>query len=120
MTPSTDHRTDRPFVRRPFFMPYMDTSQAEYFYSRLRAGITTEALPERRLQRIDFVHDGIPYSACVGDEDFRGKGPVLAIYGPSDLGNLYFIVTRDAGLTNWDPFWVGETEVRRVEAFLED
>lgn len=91
-------------------MPYMDADDAEYFYNKLREKITHEAVPDRRLRRIDYVHDGVPHSACVGDEDFRGTGPVLAIYGSSDRRNLYFVVTRDAGLANWDPFWVGETQ----------
>ncbi len=42
----------------------------------------------------------------------------MAIYGPSSLRNLYYVVTLNRGVYGEDPIMVGSDEFNRIYEFL--
>jgi hypothetical protein len=77
-------------------------------------------VPEARIQRLDYTHEGRKLRTEVGQQEPRGEGTVMAIYGPSSLRNLYYVVTLNRGMYAADPIMIGSNEVNRVYEFVVD
>lgn len=110
-----------PYTPRTFFLPgSTEPEVAEAIYLGTSKNLHGETVPERRIQRIDYVHDGRRYRAEVGQQDQRGQGTVMAIFGPSSPRNLYYVTTLERGVLRGEPIMVGSDEVRQVFEFLAD
>lgn len=121
MTDSDQYLLSRPFSPRPFFVPDApDDEAAEIIYVGAATNFYGEPLPETRIQRIDYIHEGRTLRAEVGQPEPRGEGTVRAIYGPSSLRNLYYVVTLNRGMYAGDPIMVGFNEVIRAYGFLTE
>ncbi|WP_395405747.1 hypothetical protein ACHMXB_22555 (plasmid) [Arthrobacter sp. UC242_113] len=121
MTYNDAYSLSRPFTPRSFFMPgTQDEETAEIIYSGAAKNLHGESVPAARIQRLDYTHEGRKLRAEVGQPESRGEGPVMAIYGPSSLRNLYYVVTLNRGMYAADPIMVGSNEVNRVYEFLVD
>jgi hypothetical protein len=111
----------RPFTPQPFFIPgAQDEETAEIIYSGAARNLYGETVPPARIQRLDYTHKGRKLRAEVGQPEPHGEGTVMAIYGPSSLRNLYYVVTLKRGMYASDPIMIGSDEVNRVYKFLAD
>jgi hypothetical protein len=104
-----------------FFLPHSDNdAQAEEVYGQIKANITKEtlndAITERRIHSIRFVHDGVSYSATVGETFDRLGEPVIALFE----GSLYYLCTANRGVLRGGPYFIGREEVRSITDFDRD
>ncbi|MEV7134884.1 hypothetical protein AB0N24_18560 [Arthrobacter sp. NPDC093128] len=121
MTHNDTYLLSRPFTPRPFFIPgSLDEEAAEIIYGGAAKNLHGEAVPAARIQRLDYPHEGRTLRAEVGQPEPRGEGIVMAIYGPSSLRNLYYVVTLNRGMFAADPIMIGCDDVERVYEFLAD
>lgn len=121
MTHNDEYDTSRPFKPRTFFIPGTDDAEmAEAIYEGTRKNLLGESVPERRIQRLDYEHDGRKFRAEVGEQDQRGEGTIMAIFGPSSPRNLYYVTTLNRAVFRGEPIMVGADEVRKVYEFLDD
>ncbi|NHW48687.1 hypothetical protein HAV21_17615 [Paenarthrobacter sp. MSM-2-10-13] len=119
MTRQDEAFLNSPFIPRTFFIPGTEAPEAaEAIYIGTSKNLHGETVPARRIQRLDYVHNGIMYRAEVGQQDQRGEGMVLAIFGPSSLRNLYYVTTYNRGVVRGAPIMVGAGEVSDVYEFL--
>lgn len=119
MTNNDEYLLSRPFTPRPFFLPGIDEAEdAEGIYAATAKNLYGETVPERRIQRLDYEHNGQKLRAEVGEPDPGGEGVVMAIFGPSSPRNLYYVTTLNRGVLRGDPIMVGADEVRKVYEFL--
>jgi hypothetical protein len=118
MTDNDEYLLSRTFTPRPFFIPGApDEEAAEIIYAGAAKNLHGEAVPAARIQRLDYTHEGRTLLAEVGQQEPRGEGTVMAVYGPSALRNLYYVVTLSRGMYGEDPIMVGSNEVSRVYEF---
>ncbi|WP_404593565.1 hypothetical protein [Paenarthrobacter histidinolovorans] len=121
MTHNDQYLLSKPFTPRPFFIPGApDQEAAEIIYEGAAKNLHGETVPAARIQRLDYTHERRTLRAEVGQPEPRGEGIVMAIYGPSSLRNLYYVVTLNRGMYAADPIMVGLDEVNRVHAFLAE
>ncbi|MFD0044729.1 hypothetical protein ACFVGV_06015 [Pseudarthrobacter scleromae] len=121
MTNNDEYDMSRPFTPRPFFIPEVDEAEmAESIYESTRKNLLGESVPDRRIQRLDYEHNGQKFRAEVGEQDQGGEGTVMAIFGPSSPRNLYYVTTLDRGMLRGIPIMVGAGEVRKVYEFLDE
>lgn len=119
MTHNDAYLLSGPFTPQPFLIPGApDAEAAEIIYAGAAKNLHGEAVPAARIQRLDYTHKGRTLSAEVGQPEPRGEGIVMAIYGPSSLRNLYYVVTLNRGMYGADPIMVGSDEVNGVYEFL--
>ncbi len=110
-----------PFTPRTFFLPgSTEPDVVEAIYLATSKNLHGEAVPSRRIQRLDYLHGGRRFRAEVGEQDQRGQGTVMAIFGPSSSRNLYYVTTLERGVVRGDPILVGSDEVLQVFEFLDD
>lgn len=121
MTHNDQFDMSRPFTPRTFFIPEVDEAEmAESIYAGTRKNLLGESVPDRRIQRLDYEHNGQQFRAEVGEQDQRGEGTVMAIFGPSSPRNLYYVTTLERGVLRGIPIMIGADEVRKVYEFLDD
>lgn len=121
MTDNDEYLMSRPFTPRAFFMPGIDEAEAaEGIYSATAKNLYGETVAERRIQRLDYEHNGQRYRAEVGEPDQRGEGVVMAIFGPSSPRNLYYVATLNRGVLRGGAIMIGAGEVRKVYEFLPE
>lgn len=121
MTNNDAYLLSRPFTPQPFFIPGAgDKEAAEVIYSGAAKNLHGETVPAVRIHRLDYTHKGRKLRAEVGQLEPHGEGTVMAIYGPSSLRNLYYVLTLNRGMYASDPIMIGSDEVNRVYKFLAD
>ena len=102
-----------------FFLPAADDEQAaEQNYAVIRQFVVEQlgALDDRRVFRLDYVHDGQDRFAQVG-EPWNGNGElVIAIFKRLNYG-LYLVCTPNRGVVRGGPILVGEHDVNSSRDF---
>lgn len=121
MAHEDDAFLNSPFIPRTFFVPgTKNPGAAEEIYMGTSKNLHGETVPSRRIQRLDYVHDGRTYRAEVGQQDQGGEGLVLAIFGPSSPRNVYYVTTYNRGVARGEPIMVGGGAVLGVYEFLTE
>ncbi len=105
-----------------FFVPHARNAQdAQQVYDATKAfakqtiGATASS---RKIQRIDYIHKGMRYTAEVGQVEPRTGEEVLVILetDPS-AGRPYLVCTANHGVVRGDPVMVGNTEAQSITDF---
>lgn len=107
------------FTRRTFFMPEMEGSAAEDIFRTLHHEIVGRPPTNSRIQRLKYIRDGQARIAEVGDAHHRGEKYVMALFGPCQERDDYYIVTIRRGFL--DPsgaMFVHAGEVHGADYFL--
>jgi hypothetical protein len=73
--------------------------------------------PER-IYKLDFAHEGRPYTATVGEVFPRLREPVVAILFDTTK-KCYLICTANRGVARGEPYLTGHEEMRNIEYFEE-
>jgi hypothetical protein len=100
-----------------FFVPHAkDDEEAARVYAAIKefaAETTGWAIGDRRIFRIEYVHEGGRYVAEVGREEDRGHETCFAILDST----TYLVCTLNRGLLRGAPLRVGKNEVLRLHDF---
>ena len=75
-----------------------------------------DVVEDRRIFRLDYIHDGQEYVAEVGTDDPRTGEPILLIF-EATAPNLYYVCTPTRGVLRNYPILVGKSEVTSAHDF---
>ena len=99
-----------------FFIPAAETdAEADVILESIAKFIQVQ-LPERRIYKLTFMHNGVEYSVEVGQPApnyFQADGPVIAILGDDPL----CICLPERGVIRGSPIYVGRLSVKAIEYF---
>lgn len=103
-----------------FFLPGA-TSEAEIerVYVEIKNHMARELdadISPRRIQSLEYFHNGKSHSDVVGKEESGGLGIVVAIFFDTSR-SLYLVCTPDRGVIGGFPILVGEHDVRAFVDF---
>lgn len=102
-----------------FFVPAAESEAEADIVLESIAKFIDVPLPERRIFRLAFSHNGQDYEVEVGKpapEYFRAAGPVVAILGENPL----CICLAERGVIRGTPIYVNPRSVRAIEYFDYD
>jgi len=92
-----------------FFIPFVkDSEEAEDIYSAIKKHAKDcygWTIKERRIYRMNFEHDGMKYTAVVGEPTAFNGEVVIAILEST----TYLVCTQNSGVLSGNPIMVGPT-----------
>ena len=100
-----------------FFVPYAENDAQSWRVLDAACKFNSVPVPRRKIQSIEYVHDGMSLTAQVGERMDRLYGEkdhvVLVILG----GDPYLVCLANRGVLRGKPIPVGNQAVRNVEYF---
>ncbi|MGX1199326.1 hypothetical protein [Parvibaculum sp. MBR-TMA-1.3b-4.2] len=102
-----------------FFIPAAQSDAEADVVLEAIAKFNSLPLPERRIFRLSFKHNGVRYDVEVGQpapDYFRAGGPVVAILGNDPI----CVCLADRGVLRGSPIYVGKNSVLSMEYFEYD
>jgi hypothetical protein len=100
-----------------FFIPEAsDEAQAERVYAGIIKHVenqTGDTIKPRRISSMGFTHNGVKYTATVGEPFPRLEEPVIALLE----GNLFYLCTPNRAVIRGEPYLIGRDEVNWVKEF---
>ncbi len=100
-----------------FFIPHAkDEKEAESVLDGT-AKFTNFGIPEPRIYQLEYVHNGMPLTATVGQPSnkyYGEAGPVIAILHRL---NCYAVCMANRGFLRGEPIYMGEESVRELVLF---
>lgn len=102
-----------------FFIPATKTDAEADVVLEAIAKFNSVPLPDRRIARLIFTHNGIEYETEVGKPApsyFKADGPVIAILGRDPL----CVCLAERGVLRGSPIYVGAKSIRVIEYFDYD
>jgi hypothetical protein len=107
-----------------FFIPAADDeAQAARVYDATRQFMLaqmTDQLSNRRIYRIQGVHNGKPFHAKVGEAFEPLVGEVVVAIFLDSLRDCYLVCTLNRGVARGMPYLVGSNEAHIVEDFEDE
>jgi hypothetical protein len=85
---------------------------------RFNAEQMKATISPKRIYRLDFAHEGRPFTATVGEIFLRLREVVAAILFDTTK-KCYLICTASRGVAHGEPYLSGHEELRNIEYFEE-
>lgn len=100
-----------------FFVPNAENDAQSWRVLDAACKFNSVPVPRRKIQKIEYLHDGMSLTAQVGkpmDRHYGEKDHVVLVIVGSDP---YLVCLANRGVLRGTPIVVGKQEVRNVEYF---